>query len=1088
MSLEYGKMDFVTSFNYGSSIPIDARTYFESKAAADVAVQTACEVGGKTSKYYFGQLISVYEPSTGAVSIYKIVKAPEGSTYKDAEGNDQAKTGVLEAIDTTFEVGDIPVATASSIGAVKVAATSDIALASDGALDLNATVKAEIAKIAGKQDSLTIADGYDAETNPVATKKTVTDAVSAITGFEYSVVAELPETGVKGTIYLVASKSEEGKDEYLEYVWVEVDGVGSFERLGRTIDMSAELAGYATEQWVKDQAYQTAAQAATDKQALEAKDTELNGAIEKVAGDLSTLSGVVDTKADQQTVATLSGTVENHGGRLTTVEQLASKTSDDLSAAKSALETKDGELEEAIAEIVDTTIPAVEQSVTDLGTRVTGVESAAATNLANAKSELEGKITTAQTAAEAAAKAASDEASRAAGVEADLQSQITAVKTTADAAAKQSDFTTLSGTVSGHTTKLGEIDGQISTISGDLANVGKNATDALANAATAQSTADANKPVAGTGISVTAVAEGKGQTVAIDSTVVATLSDVQTISGAKTFSTPITLPASNAGAQNAITRAEAEALANAAAASVKVSGSEYVDVAEGNVISVKAAVATTDKAQTFAETVTFSKQIVGDISGKAAGLHDLTVSVSDLNNINTIKTTAEGKQDPISVSEGLTFESEVVGIDNTVVPMLSGTEVKVGSTVLASTTDVDNKIAAKISATAAADWTSDDKVPTLKAVADKITAVHAGVMSYKGVIAVTADSTAETVAAAIAAKAPIVAGDFFIVSASGDVKVTVDGSVLSSNDLIVASEAMETVDLAKFQLVGINDATVVNTTSEQEVAGLKKFSTIPQVWLAATDSHSEGWFEVATAAALQDAIESGVVGDEVTISTGADAKLSVIDYNKFLKANSDITGTAVDLTGKDIAVDTPAETETTLVANVAYVNAKVDAVTPVAGTGITIGTDKSIGVDATVLTTTSSHTNSSNGPIAGNLDFTGTLQKLPTVEASSTYSTIATIADIEALIRAAAPTTKKTYVSGTDGDFAAQSDNKTSVWVITPAADDKTLASADVTCTVRDNAGELVHPEIKFEANKLTITANTAALEGILPLSVTVVA
>lgn len=1088
MSTNFGTTSLPTVFKPTGATPIDVRTYFESYASALEAARIAAVAGDSNVIYYFGQLVTVYEPTTGAATIYKIVKAPEGTKYTDAEGNEKTATGALEAIDTTFEVGDIPVATASSVGAVKVTATSDIALASDGAIDLNATVKAEIAKIAGKQDALTIADGYDAASNPVATKKTVTDAVSAITGFEYSVVAELPETGVKGTIYLVASKSEEGKDEYLEYVWVEVDGVGSFERLGRTIDMSAELAGYATEQWVKDQAYQTQAQAATDKQALEAKDTELNGAIEKVAGDLSTLSGVVDTKAAQSQVDEISGTVTAHATRLDAVEQLAGTTSSDLATAKSALEAKDTELAGAIETITTETIPAVEQSVTDLGTRVTGVESAAATNLANAKSELEGKIATAQSAAEAAAKAASAEASRAAGVEAGLQSQIDGVKATADAAAKQSDFEALSGTVTDHGTRLAAAEAAVSKNAGDIANVGANATKALEDAAAAQATADANKPVAGTGISVTPVAEGKGQTVAIDSTVVATLSDVQTISGAKTFSTPITLPAENAGALNAITRAEAKALADAAAASVKVSGSDYIDVAEGNVISVKAAVATTDKAQTFAETVTFSKTIEGSVSGTASNLAGLTTSVADLNRLGAIEQAAQAKQDPISVSEGLTFESEVVGIDNAVVPMLSGTEVKVGSTVLASTTDVDNKIAAKISATAAADWTSDEKVPTLKAVADKITAVHAGVMSYKGVIAVTADSTAETVAAAIAAKAPIVAGDFFIVSASGDVKVTVDGSVLSSNDLIVASEAMETVDLAKFQLVGINDATVVNTTSEQEVAGLKKFSTIPQVWLAATDSHSEGWFEVATAAALQDAIESGVVGDEVTISTGADAKLSVIDYNKFLKANSDITGTAVDLTGKDIAVDTPDATETTLVANVAYVNAKVDAVTPVAGTGITIGTDKSIGVDATVLTTTSNHTDGSNGPIAANLDFTGALQKFPTVEASSTYSTIATIADIEALIRKAAPTTKKTYVSGTNGNFADQTDGKTSVWVITPAADDKTLASADVTCTVRDNAGELVHPEIKFEANKLTITANTAALDGILPLSVTVVA
>lgn len=1081
MSTNFGTTSLPTVFKPTGATPIDVRTYFESYASALEAARIAAVAGDSNVIYYFGQLLTVYEPTTGAATIYKIVKAPEGTTYTDAEGVEQVATGALEAIDTTFEVGDIPVATASSIGAVKVAATSDIALSADGSIDLNATVKAEIAKIADKQDNLVIADGYDAETNPVATKQTVTDAVSKITGFEYSVVAELPETGVKGTIYLVASKTEEGKDEYLEYVWIEVDGDGSFERLGRTIDMEAELAGYATEQWVQNQSYQTTVQATADKQALEAKDTELNTAIEDVASDLVALSNEVDKKATQTQVNEINNTVETYGTRLDTVEQLASTTSSDLASAKADLEAKDIELSNSIETITTETIPAVEQSVTDLGTRVTSVESTAASNLASAKSELEDKIAEVQSAADDAATAVSDEALRAANVEADLQSQITAVKTTADAAAKQIDLTTLSGTVSEHTTKLGDIDDQIVTISGDIANIGKNATDALTNAATAQTTANANKPVAGIGISVTPITENGGQTVAIDSTVVATLSDVQTITGAKTFSTPITLPASNEGAQNAITRAEAKALAESAAASVEVSGSDYIDVAEGNIISVKSTVATTDKAQTFAETVTFSKPIEGSITGNAAGLDGLTTSINDLNRLIDIEDAANAKQDPISVSEGLTFESNVVGIDDTVVPMLSGTEVKVGSTVLASTADVDNKITAKISASATADWTSDEKVPTLKAVADKITAVHAGVMSYKGVITVNAESTAETVAVDIAAKAPIVEGDFFIINASGDVNVTVDGSVLSSNDLIIASEAMETVDLTKFQLVGINDATVVNTTSEQEIKGLKKFATGVQVLVG--DSYES----VVTQSVLESAIDEIPVADSTTIQVTADNKLTVVDADKIVKATS-ISSNTITLTGKDIVVDTPDETETTLVANVAYVNTKVDAVTPVAGTGITIGADKSISVDATVLTTTSSHTDSSNGPIAGNLDFTGTLQKLPTVEESSTYSVIATIADIDALIRAAAPTTKKTYVSGINGNFSAQTDGKTSIWEITPVADDNTLDTADVTCTVRDNNGELVHPEIKFGEKKLTITANTAALEGILPLSVTVIA
>ena len=129
MSTNFGTTSLPTVFKPTGATPIDVRTYFESYASALEAARIAAVAGDSNVIYYFGQLLTVYEPTTGAATIYKIVKAPEGTTYTDSEGNEKTATGALEAIDTTFEVGDIPIATASSAGAVKVAATSDIALA-----------------------------------------------------------------------------------------------------------------------------------------------------------------------------------------------------------------------------------------------------------------------------------------------------------------------------------------------------------------------------------------------------------------------------------------------------------------------------------------------------------------------------------------------------------------------------------------------------------------------------------------------------------------------------------------------------------------------------------------------------------------------------------------------------------------------------------------------------------------------------------------------------------------------------------------------------------------------------------------------
>lgn len=75
MALDFGKLNFSTSFNPTSAFPLDARTYFESLSAAQQAAATAVEVGGSASKYYIGQMLTVYE--NAVVSIYTI--QPDGS-------------------------------------------------------------------------------------------------------------------------------------------------------------------------------------------------------------------------------------------------------------------------------------------------------------------------------------------------------------------------------------------------------------------------------------------------------------------------------------------------------------------------------------------------------------------------------------------------------------------------------------------------------------------------------------------------------------------------------------------------------------------------------------------------------------------------------------------------------------------------------------------------------------------------------------------------------------------------------------------------------------------------------------------------
>ena len=77
------------------------------------------------------------------------------------------------------------------------------------------------------------AKGYQ---NASQVQSAIAEAVGDITGFEYSKVEELPQTGDKGIIYLVSHSHGEG-DSYDEYIWVN----NAFEKIGNT---DIDLSGY----------------------------------------------------------------------------------------------------------------------------------------------------------------------------------------------------------------------------------------------------------------------------------------------------------------------------------------------------------------------------------------------------------------------------------------------------------------------------------------------------------------------------------------------------------------------------------------------------------------------------------------------------------------------------------------------------------------------------------------------------------------------------------------------------------------------------------------------------------------------------
>ena len=80
--IDFGKLDFAVSFSPLTAFPLDARYYFESLASANLAAQSAVEVGSSDGRYFFGENIVVVE--NGEAKMYII--QPDRS-LKEVGGN-----------------------------------------------------------------------------------------------------------------------------------------------------------------------------------------------------------------------------------------------------------------------------------------------------------------------------------------------------------------------------------------------------------------------------------------------------------------------------------------------------------------------------------------------------------------------------------------------------------------------------------------------------------------------------------------------------------------------------------------------------------------------------------------------------------------------------------------------------------------------------------------------------------------------------------------------------------------------------------------------------------------------------------------
>ena len=359
MALDFGKLNFSTSFNPTSAFPIDARSYFESLEAAQEAAATAEAAGSSNTTYYFGQILTVNEG--GAVAAYQITNAKElqklASTTSSGDlagdvATLQSKVGALEtAVNTT-----IP---ATYETKVNVAAIGERVTTAEGEID---TLQTDVEAVEGNVSTLQTTVGQHTtsisglQTNVSALQTTVGNAesglvkdvndlkgqIGGVTGALHfkGVVAKLPvdlSTYSEGDVILVGNKEYVCNDEDGTKSWVELGDEGSYALKTTTVNgkpLSANITLTATDVGADPTGTAAGLIAGLDVAAVTVGAGETIASISETDGKIAVskqaiaieqaavngLTGALAAKADATAVTAVQENVTDLQGRMTTAE------------------------------------------------------------------------------------------------------------------------------------------------------------------------------------------------------------------------------------------------------------------------------------------------------------------------------------------------------------------------------------------------------------------------------------------------------------------------------------------------------------------------------------------------------------------------------------------------------------------------------------------------------------------------------------------------------------------------------------------------------------------------------------------------
>ena len=216
MALNFGKLNFSTSFNPTSAFPIDARTYFESYDSAVEAAGTAEEAGSANTTYYYGQILVVNEG--GTVGAYQITPAKSlqklaATTSSGDLASDVAELqGQVAQITSTLSTIS---GTLSTVNETLSTHTESIATLSSGLEGVTGTVSTLSTDLTALTGRVTTAEG---------TLSTLSGQVATNTGDIATLSSKIDDLG--NALHFVGAGAADARPEEAEAgdVYIDTDG------------------------------------------------------------------------------------------------------------------------------------------------------------------------------------------------------------------------------------------------------------------------------------------------------------------------------------------------------------------------------------------------------------------------------------------------------------------------------------------------------------------------------------------------------------------------------------------------------------------------------------------------------------------------------------------------------------------------------------------------------------------------------------------------------------------------------------------------------------------------------------------------